>query len=251
MNPLTRRSVLAQTGTLLVSPLGRGADSDPPAHSPKRVLVTGGHPGDPEAACGGIIARYAQLGCAVTCLYLTRGQAGIQGKSHEQAGAIRTAEAEAACKILKAAPIFADQMDGATEVSADRYEKFSKLVSDANPDVIFTHWPVDHHRDHRACAVLTLDAWIALPRKVPLYFYEVDLGSDTQSFHPSHYVDVTAQEPLKRDACMAHASQNPAGFYVKDHVPMLRFRGMEKGCQFAEAYIHHDPSPDADLPGQK
>lgn len=248
MNPLTRRRILAQAGTVFVSSLALGASADQAVAPAKRVLVTGGHPGDPEAACGGLIARYAQLGCAVTCLYLTRGQAGVSGKTHEQAAAIRTTEAEAACKILKATPIFADQMDGATEVNPARYDEFSKLVAAADPDVIFTHWPIDHHRDHRACALLTVDAWIALPRKVPLYFYEVDLGSDTQSFHPTHYVDVTAQEPLKRDACMAHASQNPAGFYLKDHVPMLRFRGMEKGCQYTEAFTHHDPSPDGGLP---
>ncbi|HWE93935.1 MAG TPA: PIG-L deacetylase family protein [Tepidisphaeraceae bacterium] len=249
MDLLSRRRILAQTGTAIASSLALGASVDHPADPHKRILITGGHPGDPEAACGGVAARYAQLGHAVTCLYLTRGQAGVQGKSREQAAAIRTAEAEAACRILKATPVFAEQMDGATEVTPARYAEFSKLVATANPDVIFTHWPIDHHRDHRACALLTLDAWIALPQKVPLYFYEVDLGSDTQSFHPSHYVDVTAVEPLKRDACMAHASQNPAGFYLKDHVPMLRFRGMEKGCEFAEAFVHHDPSPEGGLPG--
>jgi LmbE family N-acetylglucosaminyl deacetylase len=248
MKFLSRRNMISESAVVVASALiAEGAD-DRPANRARRVLVTGGHPGDPEAACGGVIAKYAQLGHAVTCLYLTRGQAGVSGKTTGQAAAIRTAEAQAACRILKATPLFADQMDGATEVTAARYDEFSKLVATANPDVIFTHWPIDHHRDHRACALLTLDAWIALPNKIPLYFYEVDLGSDTQTFHPTHYVDVSAFEPSKRAACMAHASQGPEGFYLKDHVPMLRFRGMERGCQFAEAFIHHDPSPMGGLP---
>jgi N-acetylglucosamine malate deacetylase 1 len=83
---------------------------------------------------------------------------------------------------------------------------------------------------------------------VPLYYYEVDLGSDTQSFRPTHFIDFTATKSLRRGACMAHESQGPAGFYLKDHVPMLRFRGIECGCQFAEAFIHHDPSPPGGLP---
>lgn len=210
--------------------------------------MAGGHPGDPEAGCGGTIARCARQGHHVTCLYLTRGEAGIGGKSAQEAAAIRSAEAERACKILGATPMFADQMDGATEVTSERYEAFARLVVQVNPDVILTQWPVDHHRDHRACALLTFEGWLALGGKVPLYYYEVDLGSDTQSFHPAHYVDVTATEPLKREACMAHASQNPSGFYLKDHVPMLRFRGMERGCEFAEAFLHHDPSPPGGLP---
>jgi hypothetical protein len=50
---------------------------------------------------------------------------------------------------------------------------------------------------------------------------------------------------------MAHASQNPggpSGFYDKDHVPMLRFRGMESGFKSAEAFIRHDQSPQHLLP---
>jgi N-acetylglucosamine malate deacetylase 1 len=56
-------------------------------------------------------------------------------------------------------------------------------------------------------------------------------------------VDITAIEPRKRAACMAHASQNPAGFYGKDHEPMMRFRGKESGYRLAEAFVRHDMSP--------
>jgi LmbE family N-acetylglucosaminyl deacetylase len=248
MNPPTRRRVLVESGLLAASALAIGAAEEPRAARPKRVLVTGGHPGDPEAGCGGTIARCARQGHQVTCLYLTRGEAGIRGKTAEEAAAIRSAEAERACKILGASAMFADQIDGATEVTPARYDTFAKLVTQVNPDVILTQWPVDHHRDHRACALLTYEGWLAVGRKVPLYYYEVDLGSDTQCFHPTCHVDVTATEPLKRDACMAHQSQNPAGFYTKDHVPMLRFRGMESGCEFAEAFVHHDSSPAGGLP---
>jgi LmbE family N-acetylglucosaminyl deacetylase len=227
----------------MASALAPEAAAEQPAARPMRILVTGGHPGDPEAGCGGTIARYAQHGHQVTCLYLTRGQAGVQGKTPDQAAELRSAEAQSACKILHATALFADQMDGATEVTPARYEEFAKLVVAADPDVVLTQWPVDHHRDHRACALLTFDAWLAAGRKAALYYYEVDLGSDTQNFRPTHYVDVTDLEPLKRQACMCHQSQNPEGFYLKDHVPMLRFRGMESGCHFAEAFIHHDQSP--------
>ena len=81
------------------------------------------------------------------------------------------------------------------------------------PDVVFTQWPIDGHRDHSVCSLLTHDAWIASGKKFALSYYEVDLGTDTQCFRPTHYVDVTAVEPLKRKACMAHQSQNPTGFY--------------------------------------
>jgi LmbE family N-acetylglucosaminyl deacetylase len=46
------------------------------------------------------MARYADEGHDVVALYLTRGEAGVTGKSFQEAAAIRTAEAEAACKLL-------------------------------------------------------------------------------------------------------------------------------------------------------
>jgi LmbE family N-acetylglucosaminyl deacetylase len=245
MPPFTRRRLLAQTGVLASLPLAGIAAKAATDPAPKRltVLVVGGHPGDPEAGCGGAMARFADEGHQVVAVYLTRGEAGVAGKSFREAAEIRTSEAEAACKLLGARPLFATQIDGATEVTAARYEEFAKLIAGEKPDVVFTQWPIDHHRDHRACSLLTHDAWEKSSRAFALYYYEVDLGSDTQCFRPTHYVDITATEPRKRAACMAHASQNPAGFYVKDHEPMMRFRGMECGFRLAEAFVRHDMSP--------
>jgi hypothetical protein len=41
--------------------------------------------------------RPAPAGTSITVLYLTRGEAGIPGKSHPEAADIRTAEAHKAC----------------------------------------------------------------------------------------------------------------------------------------------------------
>ena len=213
-----------------------------------RVCVVGGHPGDPEAGCGGTIARYADRGDDVSVLYLTRGEAGVSGKTHAEAAALRTAEAREACRILKAAPLFARQIDGATELNAERYAHFAELLAGTRPDVVFTQWPVDHHRDHRACGLITYDAWLRLGKPFALYYYEVDLGTDTRCFRPTHFVEVTATEPRKRQACMAHRSQDPQGFYLRDHVPMMRFRGMQSGLDLAEAFIHQDQSATGRLP---
>ncbi len=247
----TRRQLLFDCGSAAVAAaLATPAVAQPETRPDRvlRILVAGAHPGDPEAGCGGMMSRFARLGHEVTALYLTRGEAGVAGKSAEQAAEIRSAEALAACKILNARPLFAGQLDGAAQANSAREGEFAKLIASVGPDIVLTQWPIDTHPDHRACASLTLGSWTRLGRKFALYYYEVDLGSDTQCFKPTHYVDVTATEPLKRDACMAHRSQNPEGFYTRDHVPMLRFRGMECGRRLAEALVHHDQSPTGGLP---
>jgi len=194
------------------------------------------------------MARYADLGHDAVNFYLTKGEAGIKGKTHDEAAAIRAAEIEKACGILKTRALFAGQIDGATEINAARYEEVRKILAEEKPDVVLTHWPIDTHRDHRAMSFLVYDAWLRLGRKFALYYFEVDMGAQTQHFHPTHYVDITAVVERKKEACYAHASQNPAGFYDAYHEPMQKHRGMEAGYKAAEGFIRHVRSREETLP---
>lgn len=203
-----------------------------------KVVVAGAHPDDPESGCGGTIALYTDLGHDVAILYLTRGEAGITGKSAQQAAAVRTAEAEKACGILKAKPVFAGQIDGNTEVNQARYDEFRGILEAEHPDIVFTHWPIDTHRDHRAASLLVYDAWVAVHRAFDLYYFEVEQGEQTQLFHPTNYVDITKTADRKRASCFVHASQQPAEWY-RLHDKMNQFRGMEAGCELAEGFVRH------------
>jgi LmbE family N-acetylglucosaminyl deacetylase len=207
-----------------------------------KVIVAGGHPDDPESGCGGTMALYADLGHEVVAMYLTRGEAGIPGKAHQETAQIRTAEAQAACDILQARPVFVGQIDGDTEVTDRWYREVRHVLEIEQPDVVFTHWPIDTHPDHRVASLLVYDAWLHMGRWFVLYYYEVLSGSQTQHFSPTHYVDIAATEGRKRRACFAHQSQNPAHLYAH-HEEMHRFRGLECGCQYAEAFIRHVSSP--------
>ncbi len=246
----TRRQWLRGSAALAAGALAAPTRAEEPAKADKlKVLVAGAHPDDPEAGCGGTIARYVDDGHDVAILYLTRGEAGIKDKSHDEAATIRTAEANKACSLLKARPLFAGQIDGATEVNAARYAAVRTIVEAEKPDVVLTHWPIDTHPDHRACSLLVYDAWLRTGRRFALYYFEVSLGGQTQCFRPTHYVDITAVEPRKRDACFAHESQHARdGWYPQVHVKMQEYRGMEVRCRFAEAFVHHEQSPYGRLP---
>lgn len=205
-----------------------------------KIVVAGGHPGDPEYGAGGTIARYTALGHEVILLYLNRGEGGIGGKSGEEAAAIRSAEAQKACGILKARPVFAKQIDGQSIVDGSHYNEFLDILKAEKPDIIFNQWPIDNHRDHRAISSLIYDSWIELSktRQILLYYYEVSDGEDTFMFSPSCYVDITEVEPVKRKACYAHASQSPDMFYSLQE-QVSKFRGLECGRKQAEAFVSH------------
>lgn len=248
MVKITRRKLLEGSALLLGSGgpvlpmLGSEAEDGEAAGKPLRIVVVGAHTDDLESGCGGTIALYTGLGHEVSILYLTRGEAGIQGKTLQEAAAIRTAEAEKACALLKARPVFAGQIDGDTEVTRTRYESFRKVLESQRQHLVLTHWPIDSHRDHLAASMLTYDAWMEGGREFDLYYYEVNRGDQTQVFHPPHYVDISQTADQKRAACFAHTSQQPETTFYPLHEMMGRFRGMECGTKCAEGFVRHDKS---------
>src|SRR5882672_9308396 len=104
MKQISRRDMLTITvcfGTTIASGVvlqGTARSAELPARSGKKskIVVTGGHPGDPEYGCGGTIARYTDLGHEVVLLYLNKGE--WTDKPSRDPGPIRVAEATKACE---------------------------------------------------------------------------------------------------------------------------------------------------------
>ena len=203
-----------------------------------KIVCVGGHPDDPESGCGGTLAKLSALNNDVTVIYLTKGEAGITGKSHEEAAAIRSKEALTACKILNVKAVFAGQIDGDTVVNNEWVGKMQQLIAAEKPDIVLTHWPVDSHKDHQAASLLTIQTWMRSKERFDLYFFEVCAGEQTMVFHPTAYVDITDMQEQKRKAVFCHTSQDPDSIYSCGHSSMEDFRGREIGVKAAEAFVH-------------
>ncbi len=250
MKTTTRRTFFKKVSAagLAIAPLSVLASTPIKDQAALKILCIGGHPDDPESGCGGTLAKLSAAGHDVTTVYLTRGEAGIEGKSHAEAAAIRSKEAEAACKLLSLAsakrfgragvkPHFLGQVDGNTMVNSEWIDKMTSFIEEAKPEIVFTHWPIDSHKDHQAASMLTTQAWMRGGKKFDLYYFEVLSGIQTVGFHPTDYVDITSTRETKRKAVYCHASQNPAGIYSEGHELMEQFRGLEAGYAAAEAFI--------------
>lgn len=209
-----------------------------PAPDAKRKIVcVGGHPDDPESGCGGTLAKLTALGHEVVIIYLTTGEAGIAGVSHDEAARTRKQEAINACRILNCRPVFAGQIDGAAVVSNETLEHLQNLIGQEKPDLVFTHWPVDSHKDHQCASLLTIQTWVRSANKFMLYFFEVCAGEQTMGFHPTDFVDITDTQEQKRKAVYCHTSQDPPGIYACGHAAMEDFRGRELGVKAAEGFV--------------
>lgn len=202
----------------------------------KKVLVIGAHPDDPETMCGGTMLKLKEMGAEVVSVYFTSGEAGIRGKSHEEARAIRKVEAQNACEVMGVRSIFMTQIDGNAEVNKARYEEMKALIEAEKPDMVITHWPIDSHRDHRLCSILVYDAWRRTGYSFDLYYGEVMTGLQTQNFTPTLWVDITDYHDQKVKAYYCHVSQGMDE--IREwHDPMEVLRGMERHCKYAEAFV--------------
>ena len=204
----------------------------------RKAMIFGAHPDDPETGCGGTMIKLKNAGFEVVSVYLTKGEAGIPGTSYDDSAKIRVAEATKACQMMGVRPVFLTQIDGSAEVNKERYTEVKELLAAEKPDIVFTHWPIDSHADHRVCYTLVYDAWRRLGYEFELYFYEVMSGVQTQLFHPTDWVDITETSQLKKDASFCHVSQKPENWYTSAHEQMEIFRGMEYRCGRAEAFVH-------------
>lgn len=262
---LTRRSVLRRTSTLAgaaLLPLGKAESGEKPP-SPQRklkVVVVGGHFDDPQSCAGGTMALFAGQGHEVVALSLTGGPPPRPGIEPQDRQTRRYVEAIKSAEILGVRLVCLNYsgsdsgMEGrpkvyrsGSELTGERYAKFTEVLLDYRSDIVITHWPIDFHMDHRAASLLTYEAWLRSGKKFPLYYMEAEQGFQTQDFWPTHYVDITPVEEQKRKACFANALTINEWWPL--HETMHQMRGMEHGCKAAEAFNHHPQSPsDPPLP---
>ena len=103
---MDRRALLKGTGAVagatVANAVAQVPEAAPQPSRKLKIVVTGGHPGDPEYGCGGTVARLTAAGHEAVLLYLNDG-------GWETAAAVRMAEAKKACDILKARAAYAGQ----------------------------------------------------------------------------------------------------------------------------------------------
>ena len=128
------------------------------------LLAIFAHPDDETYRAGGTLALLAQKGAQVWVLCATRGELGIPKFSPEEAGEIRQAELECACRTLGIEPPrFLDYRDGMLPQvnEGQAIEELVRAIRELRPQALLT-WPPDGvsgHTDHIAVSRWTSKAF--------------------------------------------------------------------------------------------
>ena len=214
------------------------------------VLAVGAHPDDIEEFCGGTLVLLARRGVPVHMACLTGGEAGIAGASIEEARRIRLAEAARSAEIAGAVSFHhlgLRDLQFEPEAEAQALRELVRLIRRLRANLIIAHADGDYHSDHRvvhrlatqariAASVENVDAEPPLPRDPDLVFMDTEGGV---AFEPHIWIDVSEVIDVRRRMLGAHASQATFlhGQELADVAERLaRFRGLQRGCAYAEAF---------------
>ncbi len=205
------------------------------------VLAIGSHPDDIEIFMFGFLSACLYRGDNISLAIATDGSLGGDNPGLELAKT-RKVESEKGLKYL-GKPSFLNFKDGNLHDEPNATKTIRKLIDKTKPDLILTHAPEDYHPDHRTLSNFVKNA---VGFSCPILFCDTLLGVN---FVPEYYVDITKFFKLKKDAILAHTSQNPIRFFEATKI-LNRFRSAQCNApngHYAESYRFEKTFPFSDI----
>jgi LmbE family N-acetylglucosaminyl deacetylase len=186
--------------------------------APLRIICFGAHPDDCEIQAGGVAARWAAQGHQVRLVSVTNGDIGHWREAGGPLARRRTAEVEAAAKILGVTAHVLDIHDGELLPTLENRRLITRLIREWNADIVISHRPNDYHPDHRYVGVLVMDAayMVTVPYfcpdtpylgKNPVFLFAEDEFKKPNPFTPDILVAIDEVIEKKLAAMEALASQ--------------------------------------------
>jgi len=195
------------------------------------VLAVGAHPDDIEFGCGAALLRYREEGCPTHALVLSAGE---QGRSRGSASE-RVDEARRSAQVLALTEMsvldFPDTRlhTRKEEIRGAIEERISRL----QPDIIFTHSPLDVHTDHKTAFEATREA---ARGACTILCYENP--NTPPEFNPDYYIDIEGFLEDKIAALSQHKSQKGKGYASPEVIrASASFRGNQARVKYAEAFV--------------
>lgn len=204
------------------------------------AIVLAAHTDDAEVGVGGAMINLKENGHNLLIVNMT---------SDERAKETGKSTAE----IIGANVVFMDFEMKSVIDDTETYQKLEALLDEKKPDIIFSHWPVDEHPDHRATGSMAIkyvntkqqnfwgsDGKINPEEYCPqLMFYGPIVGKQAKCFCPNVYVELSEETFKAKERLMRFYTGNSMSDYArswyKHEIMSMEFRAREAGaCRHAE-----------------
>lgn len=203
-----------------------------------KILAVGAHLDDIELACGGTLTKALNAGHQVKVVIMSKsGYTNFDGKRMREDD-VAVIEGMNALHTLGINDI--EILDFPTkDIPYDSavIERIDKIMSEYNPDIIFTHHPFDTHQAHVGVSKSTISA---ARRKNTVLFYEpiTPSGRSYVAFKPQVYVDISDVMDLKIQSLKEHTTEYHkfGEEWITGVTCRAGFRGYEMSAEYAEAF---------------
>jgi LmbE family N-acetylglucosaminyl deacetylase len=196
-----------------------------------RVLAIGAHPDDIELGCAGTLIKHRENSDELFLLILTKGEASGDAKTREK-------ECFASAKLLDVKDLFFGGLrDTRVDDGFETIMEIEKIITQASPEIIYTHSVKDTHQDHRNTGYATLSA-ARRCKKILMY----ESPTTFQEFSPHVFIDIKSQFERKKEIMHLFKSQSNKQWWSMGRRAALAleglasYRGFQAGLEVAEAF---------------
>ena len=201
------------------------------SRTPLKVLCLGAHSDDIEIGCGGTLLELLRSARRLSVHWVVFSGTPIRARE-ARASATRFLRGASRREVQ-----VLDFRDGFLPYQGSALkETFEVLKASVVPDLVFTHWRLDAHQDHRLIGELTWNTFrdhLILEYEVPKY--DGDLG------HPNLFVPLSAQVRARKVRSLLSgfpSQRKKRWFSAATFDGLMRLRGIESGVEegYAEAF---------------
>lgn len=220
----------------------------------KKILVVAAHPDDEILGCGATIAKLKQNNTEVRVILGTAGITSRDGleelEKRKQLDELSKIALEAN-KVLGVDKVYLENFPDNSMDSIPRLQitqRLEKIISEYQPDTVFTHHFGDLNVDHRRIQEAVLTACRPQPHTSVKEIFLFEVPSSTGWFNqtpafafiPNCYIDVSADLKKKIKALEIYKSemrQYPHARSLEGVEFLAKWRGCEVGVEAAEAFF--------------
>lgn len=230
----------------------------------KCIMAIGGHIGDAELTCGGVLATKALQGWKIVTVGATGGERGnpphlTVAQYREQ----KLAEAKAFAEMLGGVSEVLPYPDCEMVVNDESRFLLCDIIRKHKPDILLTHWRNSMHRDHELTCKLVYEAQLlaglpSVERELPAHFaagpYMAENWEDPDGFVPHTYMEVTPEgfELWCKAIDTQWFALNSKDFRYKEYYKaLMRVRGLEARFEYAEAFALREHEKRVRIPADK
>jgi 4-oxalomesaconate hydratase len=217
--------------------------------APLRILAISAHPADFCSRSGGTLIRHARAGAQVKVIWLTHGETDESkllfdqspGIALDEVRRIREREAFACVEAMGVEGRMLGFGDNPLRMTPEREAQLGDEIAAFAPQLILTHWKDElTYPTHLLASQAAVRAARSVKATNDIRYFEPNIGTAARvGFVPDHYVDITEVFEQKLAALRTLAAQP---HLVELYTTCNRWRGIESGCRYAEAFVRHAPT---------